>query len=326
MNRVEKMLGELDNSTVLFKKFMNISKCAQHKNNKLIPSIVEGDEDFSFYEPKVRPLLEAKLEKIISGGVDKATEFVNAVNESCYYSDSSFIVFLDSDFGLDLQKELEDSRVFYLRKYSIENFFITDNFFCNILEALTKLEKTRDSETGEIDQSSDFIQVRDYLLNERDEILLLLEDYMVCLRAIVIGDSRIEFKDFKDVLPKLVQDHKLIDINNKLIISNFKNIFELDCLSQKEIDYVESHILDSKNYFSRITPLDSYRGKELAFIAHRVLSLTKSTFHKKSNRITTKLKFKKQIKEEDFMCDFTAYTEEPEGLRDFIDNLKANYM
>ena len=148
---------------------------------------------------------------------------------------------------------------------------------------------------------------------------------MICLRAIVVGESKIKFKPFKDVLPKLLQNRSLID-NNKLIISNFKNIFGLGCLSEEEIDYVENHILNSKEYFSRTTPLDSYRGKELVFIAHKVLTSTKSTFHKKSDRINTNLKFKKQIKEEDFICDFTAYTEEPEGLRDFIDNLKASYI
>lgn len=213
-----------------------------------------------------------------------------------------------------------------MNKYSIENFYITDDFFCNILEALTKLEKERDSETGEISEDSDFIKVRNFILSERDNLLLLLEDYMICLRAIVTGESEIEFKSFRDVLPKLVQDKNLINDNNELIIPNFKNIFDLDYLSQAEIGYVEDNILDSKEYFSRFTSLDSYRGKELVFIAHRVLSLAKSTFHKKSDRINTKLKFKKQIKEEDFICDFTAYTEEPKGLRDFIENLKASYI
>lgn len=324
MSRVEEMLAELDSSTVLFKKFMNISKSEKHKRNQLIPCIVEGDEDFSFYEPKVRPFLQAKLEKLTSGGIDKAIEFVNAVNENHYYSNSSFVVFLDSDFSLNTQKDLEDNRVFYLKKYSIENFFITDDFFSNILEALTKLEKTRDAETGEIDENSDFIRVRNFLLGERDNLLRLLKDYMVCLRAIVVSKSEIEFKSFKDVLPKLTLDHNLID-DNRLIMSNFEEVFGLDCLNQEEIDYVESHISDCTNYFISFNSLDSYRGKELIFIAHKVLSLTKSTFHKKSGLTTTKLKFKKQIKEDDFICDFTAYTEEPEGLRDFITELKANY-
>lgn len=325
MNKVEEMLSELDNSTVLFKKFMSISKSEQYKKNNLIPCIIEGDEDFSFYESKARPFLQAKLEKLTSGGIDKAIEFVNAINENYYYSNRTFIVFLDSDFSLNMQKELEDNRVFYLKKYSIENFFITDNFFSNILEALTKLEKTRNTETGEIDKNSDFVIVRNFLLSERDNLLLLLEDYMICLRAIVVGESEVEFKPFKDVLPRLVQDHKLIDSNDKIITSNFKNIFGLSSLSQEEIDHVESCISDSKVYFSSADPLDSYRGKELIFIANKVLTLTKSIFHRRSDRITSKLKFKKQIKEEDFICDFVAYTEEPEGLREFIIELKANY-
>ena len=326
MSMVEAMLSELEDTSVLLSKFMDISKSKAYKNKELIPCIVEGDEDYSFYEPKVRPLLEMSLEKLISGGIDKAIEFLNVINESNYYSGSIFIIFLDSDFGLNLQNKLEDSRIFYLNKYSIENFYITDDFFCNILEALTKLEKERDSETGEISEDSDFIKVRNFILSERDNLLLLLEDYMICLRAIVTGESEIEFKSFRDVLPKLVQDKNLINDNNELIIPNFKNIFDLDYLSQAEIGYVEDNILDSKEYFSRFTSLDSYRGKELVFIAHRVLSLAKSTFHKKSDRINTKLKFKKQIKEEDFICDFTAYTEEPKGLRDFIENLKASYI
>ncbi|MGP4716206.1 DUF4435 domain-containing protein [Psychrobacter sp. T6-6] len=326
MSMVEAMLSELEDTSVLLSKFMDISKSKAYKKKELIPCIVEGDEDYSFYEPKVRPLLEMSLEKIISGGIDKAIEFLNVINESNYYSGSIFIIFLDSDFGLNLQNKLEDSRVFYLNKYSIENFYITDDFFCNILESLTKLEKERDSETGEISEDSDFIKVRNFILSERDNLLLLLEDYMICLRAIVTGESEIEFKSFKDILPKLVQDKNLINDNNELIIPNFKNIFDLEYLSQAEIGYVENNILDSKEYFSRVTSLDSYRGKELVFIAHRVLSLAKSTFHKKSDRINTKLKFKKQIKEEDFICDFTAYTEEPKGLRDFIENIKASYI
>lgn len=326
MNRVDEMLAELDNPAILFKKFMDISKCDEYKNKNLIPCIVEGDEDYSFYEPKVRPLIKAKLEKIISGGIDKANEFVDSINGSCYYSKKIFIVFLDSDFNLESVREAEeDDRVFYLRKYSIENFFITDNFFCNVLESLTKLEKKRKPENGEIDENSDFVKVRDHVLSERDKLILLIEEYMICLRAIVTGDSEVEFKPFKDVLPKLFMDSRLIN-NNIINISNFKNVFELDSFNQEQSILVESRILDSKDYFGKFNPLDSYRGKELIYIAHKALASTKSVFHKNSGKITTKLKFKKQIKEEDFICDFVAYTEEPEGLRDFIDNLKNNYM
>ena len=57
-----------------------------------------------------------------------------------------------------------------------------------------------------------------------------------------------------------------------------------------------------------------------------VQASTKSVFHKNSGKITIKLKFSKQIKEEDFINDFSAYTEEPEGLREFINELKANYI
>jgi len=141
MNRVESMLSETEDSSVLFKRFMDISKSLDYKNRTIIPCIVEGDEDFSFYQPKVRPLLHIKLEKLVSGGTDKANNFLTAINNSRYYSDSHFIVFLDSDFSLTSKSRLEDNRLFYLDKYSIENFFITDDFFCNVLEALTKLEK-----------------------------------------------------------------------------------------------------------------------------------------------------------------------------------------
>ncbi|WP_367105160.1 DUF4435 domain-containing protein [uncultured Psychrobacter sp.] len=326
MSKVEEMLSELDNSAVLFKKFMNISKSEQYRKNNLIPCIVEGDEDFSFYEPKVRPLLHAKLEKLISGGIDKAVEFVNAINRSNYYSNNCFIVFLDSDFNLDSEKDLKDSRVFYLNKYSVENFFITDDFFCNVLEALTKLEIKRKATNGEIDESSDFVKVRDYIFDERDKLVVLMIDYMVCLRAIVVGNSEIEFKPFKDVLPKLIENSNLIKDNGTVNTSNFKHVFDLDVLSPEEIEYVESRITDSKTYFSANKYLDAYRGKELVFIAYKVLALTKSTFHKKSNMITTKLKFSKQLKEEDFINDFVAYTEEPEGLREFINKLKSNYI
>ncbi|MFC6204554.1 DUF4435 domain-containing protein, partial [Psychrobacter urativorans] len=263
---------------------------------------------------------------IVSGGIDEATKFIAAINDSHYYSNSLFIVFLDSDFKLNLNKEAEDDdRVFYLKKYSIENFFITDGFFCNILESLTKLEKKRKPANGEIDRDSDFIKVRDYILTERDKLVMLIRDYMVCLKAIVTGDSEVEFNQFKDVLPKLIANSNLVHDNNMLNISNFKNVFELDVFSEAELNLVENQILDSKTYFSRTDPLDSYRGKELIFIAYKVLALTKSEFHKNSGKITTRLKFSKQIKEEDFISDFSAYTEEPEGLRLFIDELKTNY-
>ena len=326
MNKVKEMLLETEDSSVLFKKFMSISKCEDYKNNNLIPCIVEGDEDFSFYEPKVRPILQVKLEKLISGGIDKATEFVDSINKSHYYSENTFIVFLDSDFNLESIREVgKDDRVFYLRKYSIENFFITDDFFCNVLEGLTKLEKIRKPDNGEIDENSDFIKVRDYIFSERNKLILLIEEYMVCLRAIVTGDSEVEFKSFKDVLPKLYVDRRLID-NDRINISNFKYVFGLDDFDYEESILVENRILDSKDYFSKSSPLDSYRGKELIYIAHKILASTKSVFHKRSGKITINLKFSKQIKEEDFINDFSAYTEEPEGLRDFINELKANYI
>jgi len=326
MSLVDEMLSEVEDHSVLFIKFMDISKCEEYKSKNLIPCIVEGDEDYSFYEPKMRLLLQAKMEKIVSGGIDEATKFITAINSSHYYSNSLFVVFLDSDFNLDSDKEGEnDNRVFYLKKYSIENFFVTDEFFCNVLEGLTKLEKKRKPENGEVDENSDFVKVRDHVLSERDKLILLIEEYMICLRAIVTSDSEVEFKPFKDVLPKLSMDSRLIN-NNMINTSNFKDVFELDSFNQEQSILVESRILDSKDYFRKFNPLDSYRGKELIYIAHKVLASTKSVFHKNSGKITIKLKFSKQIKEEDFINDFSAYTEEPEGLREFINELKANYI
>ncbi|MFC6205480.1 hypothetical protein ACFPZK_12270 [Psychrobacter urativorans] len=64
MSLVDEMLSEVEDHSVLFIKFMDISKCEEYKSKKLIPCIVEGDEDYSFYNPKLRLLLEAKTEKI----------------------------------------------------------------------------------------------------------------------------------------------------------------------------------------------------------------------------------------------------------------------
>lgn len=93
MSLVDEMLSEVEDHSVLFIKFMDISKCEEYKSKKLIPCIVEGDEDYSFYNPKLRLLLEAKTEKIVSGGIDEATKFIAAINDSHYYSNSLFIVF-----------------------------------------------------------------------------------------------------------------------------------------------------------------------------------------------------------------------------------------
>lgn len=128
MSLVDEMLAEVEDTSVLFTRFMDLSKCIEYKNKELIPCIVEGDEDYSFYEPKIRSLLNKSSEKIISGGIDKAIEFLGAINESNYYSNSIFIIFLDSDFNLDSEKEGDhDNRVFYLDKYSIENLYIVSS-------------------------------------------------------------------------------------------------------------------------------------------------------------------------------------------------------
>ncbi len=327
MSLVDEMLAEVGDTSVLFTRFMDLSKCIEYKNKELIPCIVEGDEDYSFYEPKIRSLLNKSSEKIISGGIDKAIEFLGAINESNYYSNSIFIIFLDSDFNLDSEKEGDhDNRVFYLDKYSIENLYITDNFYDNILESLTKLERKRNKTDGTLDRSSDYFIVRKYILDERNEMMSLIEDYMVCLRAIMISQSEIEFKPLKNIISKLRSGGTLINSDNTLNEFLFMDVFQIDSSSQEKIHITQSKILESKLYFESNSALDSYRGKELIYISNKVLSSVKSNFCGKQSILSERLKFPKQVKEEDFISDFSAYTEEPEGLREFINELKANYI
>jgi len=168
--------------------------------------------------------------------------------------------------------------------------------------------------------------VKKYIISEREDLINLIRDYMVCLRAIVIGDSKIKFKSFEDVLPKLKMDNKLITGNNTIDVNNFNNIFELNDISDEEISIVEKEVPTSIDYFNTHHPLDAYRGKELINIAYDLLCKAKGKFHKKSGLINSKLGFSKQLKEEDFISDFSSYTEEPLGLRVFIDNFRNEYI
>lgn len=327
MNKVEEMLLEAEDSSVLFKEFMNITKSEEYRKKHIVPCIFEGDEDFSFYDSRVKSILGVKTEKMVSNGIDKSYDFLDIINESNYYSQHLFISFLDSDFYLNSSHVLmADNRVFRLNKYSIENFYITDNFFTNVLSGLTNLQKTRKESDGEIQDNSDYFVVINYIASERDRFLTLIEGYMLCLRAIVTNDLNVKFRDPDDVLGKLIKNRRESLIHDGVVNSLLFNKLFPTVIEPYSKEKIESSIFKNKYYFDTYGFLSSYRGKDLLYISYKVLNGLKNKYCQENSELVGDFKFSKQLNFNDFISDFSVYTEEPKDLRLFLEEFKINYL
>lgn len=327
MNKVEEMLLEVEDSSVLFKEFMNITKSEEYRKKHIVPCIFEGDEDFSFYDNRVKSILGIKTEKMVSNGIDKSYEFLDIINGSNYYSQHLFILFLDSDFYLNSSHVLmSNNKVFRLDKYSIENFYITDNFFINVLDGLTNLQKIRKESDGEIQDNSDYFVLKNYIVSERDKFLTLIEDYMLCLRAIVINDLNIKFRDPDDVLGKLIKNSRENLIHDGVVNSLLFNKLFPVVIEPYSKERIESSVYKNKYYFNSYGVLASYRGKDLLYISYKVLNSLKNRYCQGNSELIEDFKFSKQLNFNDFISDFSVYTEEPKDLRLFLEEFKINYL
>lgn len=327
MNKVEKMLLETEDSSVLFKEFMSITKTKAYRDKDIVICIFEGDEDFSFYNIKVKSILNTGTEKIVSNGIDKSYDLLKDINDSSYYSQHSFISFLDSDFYLNCSHILmSDNRVFRLNKYSIENFYITNQFFINVLDGLTNLVKNRTEEDGELEENSDYLIVNRYIVSEKNRLLMLIRDYMICLRAIVTNDLNIKFRNSDDVIDKIVKNYNQKIINDGVIDTSFFNKLFPISIDQYSKEKIESRVSENDDYFDRYGIIKSYRGKELLYISYKVLNSLKNKFCQSDIELSEDFKFSKQLSLNDFINDFSIYTEEPEGLRLFLEGFKSRYL
>lgn len=320
MAREDYMLNRARSTSVIFDRFIRKTNSDDYKNKKLIPVIVEGDEDFIFYSHKLEKILpsDIKLQKIIGYGCDKVEEFVKDINENYYYKNSHFLGFVDSDFNIGNVVYIIDDRLFILDKYSIENYYLTDSFFDKVLECYTNLDKDVDYsslQNGELH----FEEVWNFIQLEKSKKLENLKSYMICLKSIVDSDMRIEFPD-----PNIAyQDEKLknlIDNNLNLDMSLFRQIFKFeDSLTQ---DFI-SKLLSSNEYFKQHIAEDAFRGKELLRISYKILVNLKGDFCGNKKR---KLKFSRELSEKNFLYDFVTHTETPNNFENFIRNFEAKYL
>lgn len=111
----------------------NLLQIKMDKNQTFV--LVEGSYDVPIYDAALRSLIGNEFEGgwnvVYGGGKDKILKFIE--KESCY----NFIAALDRDFSKGVS---EDERAFYLKKYSIENYFFCEKALSHSISLVSSLK------------------------------------------------------------------------------------------------------------------------------------------------------------------------------------------
>ena len=131
-NLVEEMLEKQQCSSVAFQTFILSHRKSIYKNTAFC--FVEGEDDKSYYRPRVEKTLSMDANFIECGNKQNVIETYNLVQAS-KKTKTKTLFFVDRDYNL----EKVPNGIYVTEFYSIENFYLTKEAILNILKKIMNL-------------------------------------------------------------------------------------------------------------------------------------------------------------------------------------------
>ncbi|MFV5533368.1 DUF4435 domain-containing protein [Acinetobacter pittii] len=328
ISRVDYMDSMLTDESVVFRKFIKLYA----KNQGKVFFLLEGEDDIDYYLTKIEDYFgrynESWLEMVCSGRsnvIDLIKDLSLHTKEE--YRGSIHFGIIDKDYHEVLDNPFPE-KIYITPCYSIENFYISENFMRKILKFKFSLDEFDDFNKDFSSCLSNYISRR----NDFIDIILELDKYLRCNRIMYenkLIKSKINARDLK------LSNFISIDLDKVEV-----KCTALEFLGKTTEDFDESSLEEAgefyKNKSHELLAL-LIRGKFMFYFITYYLHKLKHDNHinnprlfsdsyansqkKGSERIRrkkTKLSF--NLENPDLFSPLSAYADYPDCLKIFLNN------
>lgn len=310
MSRVDILAHARDEESVKFKEFMQIT------SKREVPVFFEG-EDARYYGVRINTI-RADIEwgGIDCGGKSKLLKLRGDIRTHSHYKNSVCLFFVDADF--DDNKELLDySDTYVLPCYSIENLYISDKAFKQILSAEFKI-----SEHGE--DSTCFNNVVATYQKVKNDYLSAISAFNYWLRAYRLMDKNESEKDHLNI--NNINFNALIKLDLQAAEAVY-NIDNVHLLFPNRDQSIEVDMQDSANYFKAFDKELSFRGKQhLEFFKKFIMLLKDDRCKKEAREVFSKRGKVSLALGGNVISELSQYADTPECLSVFLRNFDAYFF
>lgn len=301
MTYLEQLRLSKDKATVAFHEFALSTKSL---NNHLF-CFFEG-KDNAYYIPRIKPFT-SKIKPIICGGREKLLKVYELIQNQYIYAKYRKAFFIDRDFNIP-RCNTEDS-IFETPCYSIENFYVNQNTFKDILIHEFHLSESNDEEFSIC--LSLFIKQ----MQEFHKAILLFNSWYACLIDKRNNDGILTGVTLGEKMPKGFIDITLHTIQKKYDFEKIKRTFP----EAKEIS--EDELFRKISEFEKCDAKYIFRGKyQLEFLIAMIQQLVDDS-KKAKTVLNQKIKFSFDgvLTHERALSIFSSYAETPEALTKFLE-------
>lgn len=307
MSRVEDLVGASRRYARAWKEFIEMYKKAPSK----LYCFFEGPDDLKYYSMRVDSIVfdhrDSLRCSIWCDGKENVIELYNLIKNEERYNKSWVAFFIDRDFD-EYQFNSFDETVYVTPCYSIENLYVSEKCFSNIVK-----DELCISESDEDYQHTLLLYRK--LLDEFNDAAEVLNAWVCACRKMEKNAD----------LPKLNLDSFPLEKMFSIRLDGVRSFYTLDDLNNRtqgcEIteELINKYILQ----FRSANRTYMFRGKFLLFFLTKILRHLVEDANLKSNRKHFAIRRKTSLQISDnILSELCQYAETPEALIVFLHYLR----
>ena len=294
------MLSQTSSNSVKFKEFMNVVRDSK------FPVLFEG-EDVKYYDVRLNQYLDKKdWVHIDCNGKENLLKLRDEIKNHSQYKDVKALYFIDADFD-DNTHLLQENDIYITPCYAIENFYISDNAFENILIKQFKISPYSEDKNL-------FVEILKSYKKSKSDFLSAIEElnkYFYALKNKMDKNNTISFKDIKF--------NKVVDVGLTTTTKKYAYIKEV----LPQLDETSIDLSKAEEYFRDKNKERSFRGKNLIEFFKTYLIKLKEEKMRSDISDEKRIFFKKKGKinftiTDNILSEICIYADTPECLKNFL--------
>ncbi|WP_195250927.1 DUF4435 domain-containing protein [Romboutsia sp. 1001713B170207_170306_H8] len=289
---LDMMESELEGKECIFLEYIQTKKQEKDVN---IYCFFEGKDDYKYYGNKIKNYTTKEIIPYDCNGKKNVLELFDMIKNKSVYSKNDTLFFIDRDFD---EGVIYEEDIYVTPCYSIENFYVEDSCFEDLLKGELGLRKS--SISHKINE--DFLRGLSYLQTEREKFINNTLNINIWYY--------LQNKKNNSTLTR-------IKLSNIKSIRGFKQPIEFEELKNKTEGYMElteEEIKEASEWLME-NPIKRFRGKYY----EEFLGIVISSMKQNSNTIFKyKRKLSIQPSKDNIVSLLAQYAYTPECLKQYL--------
>lgn len=302
---IQQLRESKDKATVAYQEFVLSTK---RYNNHLF-CFFEGNDN-PYYVPRIKNFTE-QIYPINCGGRDKVLKVYELISNHEIYNKYSKAFFIDRDFNSPRQENRD--LIYETPCYSIENFYVNQNVFEQIL--IHDFQFSKNDENFQI-----CISLFNDRLTEFNSSVTLFNSWYACLIEIRNESGKNTGVQLDEKLPKGFVNIKLQTVDSSYNIDTIKQNFPES--TELDEETLNAKIIEFQNCNSELVFRGKYQMEFLITLIQLILNDSKNEQELIKNKIN--YAFDGALNHKRALSLFTNYATTPESLNDFLHSITLN--